>query len=401
MRNALKLLPFVTVLVSCAKPDHPPSSPPDAKSTQKAQLRVSLYPWVPSEVAFRSFVELDFERKNPDIDLIIVDLEGDPAYDPTIAASYLRDDIDLLEVDAMILGDVVSKEVLAEPAMPARTWVPASLNAASVEGKPWGVPHWACGYFIITTEKDIATASNIDSFRAALDASSADIPLAGDMKGEWGTPMVYIDAYRDFFPDASADQALEDTQNRDVIDGLREIAKFCIDSQGNNDCRQDDSALFVSGRAAAYFGYSERLNKIFLPGSDAKGIYIRPVPLGPSSNPVLFTDVVVQSKNCVGDCSRSAKRFLEYYTADATYETVLMAKDVGDDAIPRYLFPATLSAFDVEGVKNNQLYQQMRDVANSAVSYPNTGVFEAVHGGSLARRLWTTIWGDRYDEVQP
>lgn len=398
MEKILKLLAFAAFVVSCNKQDRSPTTPAaDATEQQRITLRVSLYPWVPSEVAFRSFIELDFERKNPDIDLVVLELKGEPAYDPEAASAYLREDVDLLEVDAMILGDIASKDVLTKPAIPERTWVPASIDAASIQGQPWGVPHWACGYFVITTKREVADATDLESFRDALAGSSAEIPVAGDMKGEWGTPMVYIDAYADFFPDIPVAQALADTANSEVIAGLREVAKFCTDEKGNNYCRGDDSKLFANGRTGAYFGYSERLNKVFLPGNKPNDVYIRPVPLGPNSTPVLFTDVVVQSKNCAEDCSRAAARFLEYYTADETYAEVLMSKDVGYDAVPRYLFPATMSAFDSSDVKDDSLYKQMRAVAGSAIAYPNSGVFDAVSGDDLARALWEKIWGDEYD----
>ncbi|MBL4683504.1 MAG: hypothetical protein JKY37_02855 [Nannocystaceae bacterium] len=391
-QDILKLACLLVVSACVPKGDGRSSAEPAPKTSNRTPLRVSLYPWVPAEASFKRFIEYDFERQNPEIDLIIVSLDNEPEYDPKAAHEALSSSADLLEVDAMILGDLVALGGASHPVVPERDWVPASKAAATVGGELWGVPHWACGYFIITRDATVASAENVTEFVAALNKLGSTTPIAGDMKGEWGTPMLYMDAFQDSHPDAPLDKVLAQELDAEVLASLRTVASLCPDKDGSSLCRKDSPGLFVSGSVPAYFGYSERLNKVLRAGEDPDGIFIRPVPLGANSRPVLFTDVVVQSAKCKGACSDAATRFLEYYTADATFESVLLSKDVGWDAVPRYLFPATLSAFQTPAVKKDKLYQQLEPVAKTATSYPNTGVFDAVSGEELATKVWKKLW---------
>ncbi len=398
-----RLLPIACLLAASAcvpkgggQPSVDPSSNTPA-TKERTSLRVSLYPWVPAEASFKRFIEYDFENQNPDIDLIVVSLDNEPEYNPTAAHEALGASVDLLEVDAMILGDLVAMGGAAHPKMPERSWVPASKTAATVDGKLWGVPHWACGYFIITRDPAIASATTVTDLTAVLKKTGSDSPIAGDMKGEWGTPMLYMDAFQDTHPDSPLDKVLAKDLDTEVLEGLRTVADLCPDKDGSSVCRSDAPAAFVSGKVAAYFGYSERLNKVLRAGEKPKGILIRPAPLGAKSQPVLFTDVVVQSAKCEDSCADAATRFLEYYTEDKTYESVLLAKDVGWDAVPRYLFPATLSAFQIPDVKKDTLYQQLEPVAREATSFPNAGVFDAVRGEELAEKIWKSLWGTSFE----
>ena len=54
-------------------------------------------------------------------------------------------------------------------------------------------------------------------------------------------------------------------------------------------------------------------------------------------------------------------------------EMLLTSGDVSATAVPRYLLPATLTAFDAPRVKGDYLYQQLKRAVRIADPFPNTG----------------------------
>jgi thiamine pyridinylase len=238
-------------------------------------------------------------------------------------------------------------------------------------------------------------AHHAGDLRERLDALGTPASnLGGPIEGSWDSIVVYLDAYLDTYPRKTAGDALEDAGlNERVLGALKEIGSACT-AGGDDLCDEtgwDVIADFGTGELDALIGYSEKLNGA-LRGDKAtvrpEDVYIGPAPLGGSARTFLFTDALVKSPKCVDrSCKRAAAIFAEYYVSDEILAAAMMAADGGEGAFPRYLLPATEGAFNVDLVKEDPIYRQLRPLMATAAGYPNTGVPEARDQGLLRVRV--------------
>ena len=82
-------------------------------------LKVALFPWIPDAAndgfaSLRKRIEAEFEKRNPDIDLVLRLKKGDESYyNPAKIAGWLASGTyDLVEIDTIILGDLISSETI-------------------------------------------------------------------------------------------------------------------------------------------------------------------------------------------------------------------------------------------------------------------------------------------------
>lgn len=109
-------------------------------------------------------------------------------------------------------------------------------------------------------------------------------------------------------------------------------------------------------------------------GADAKKIRISSAPLGEGKRPILFVDAFVLRRNCDAACQKVASRFAAYMNASTTHEWILMGKDKGTDTVPRYLIPATLSAFKAPAVRRDPHFQTLEKEIKGGAPYPASGL---------------------------
>jgi thiamine pyridinylase len=367
----------------------------------KVELRVSLYPWVPEPDSLMRWIEQDFERMNPEIDLVVRGADrsqdwlrtryrGDLAYEieRTVAALTTHsDDVQhLVEIDAMILGALARHGAIVPFQVTGREFLPFAVEAVTWGDTLYGVPHWTCGYFVISENAAVRNARTVDELAQVLAAQNTPRPdLLGDLDGSWDAVMVYLDAYRDTYPDSS----LVDAVQREGLDtavtaSLRTVGGACSSATGSL-CGTDSVPLFSRGQVDALVGYSERLNRIFNdPHRTVGTLHLASAPLGAGDRPTLFTDALVMSPQCSsGACRRAARIFAEYYTSDRVFEVLMMARDVGPAAPPRYLLPSTSTAFRTPAVAADSLYQQLWAEIAGARPFPNDGVPEARARGAI------------------
>lgn len=368
------------------------------------QLRVSLYPWVPEAESLVQWIETDFESKNSGIDLVIRPLEksydwkpeyvGDLAYeiDKAVAALTTKgeDSQHLVEVDTMILGALAKRGAVAPFGLANPNFLAAATEAVTWKGKTYGVPHWTCGYFVISEASSIRGADNVNEFLLSLkSANTKRVDLVGDLDGSWDSVMVYLDAFRDTYPFRSLEKALSQTElDSAAVASLRATGTACS-KDGKSLCGSDGVDLFATGGADALVGYSERLNPILAhPKRKVSKLYIASATLGGGDKPTLFTDALVMSPSCSNrQCQEAARRFASYYVSDKVFEVVLMSLDVGASATPRYLLPSTKTAFDFGKVRTDQLYKQLKTEIEDAKPYPNSGVPEARERGVIGKKV--------------
>lgn len=366
------------------------------------RLKVALYPWVPAAESLVEWIETDFESKNPDIDLVVRPLERawvddvDLAYDYDKTASALTDvgpdSQHLVEVDTVILDKLINAGAVQPFEIgDGASFLPAALEAVTWGGSVYGVPHWTCGYFVISRLEEVRQAGTLTELLSALQTEGTNaVDLVGDLDGSWDSIVVYLDAFGDTYPGEDLMEALAvEEPDSSVRDGLARVGQACT-AAGTNYCGGDDHVeTFVRGDADALIGYSERLHPILEGGGGIDGnLYVASATLGPGDQPLLFTDALVLSPNCSTErCRDAASAFAAYYVSDEVFEVVLMSLDSGDSAIPRYLLPSTTSAFDYGRVAADPLYRQLRQEVEGAVSTPNRGVPEARDVGVIRTTL--------------
>jgi thiamine pyridinylase len=389
-----------------AQPATVTAAPAVAAPVQKFVLRVSLFPWIPEKEAFASWIEQTFQKENPGIDLVIRPMDkastdaGDLSYDYDLTAKALMDaqsadHQDLVEVDTIILGKLVGAGAVQPVAIAPGDYYDFARQAVTIEGKVYGVPHWSCGYFIITTDDRVANASTGEQLKAALAALSTASPdLGGDVIGSWGSVVSYADAFVDSYPQGDLAAALRaPTLDPGVASSLAAVGSAC-NSSGTGLCNRDDDDLvreFGAGRLDALIGYSERLNVLFADPSNMKSrhrIKITPAPLGAGKNAFFFTDALVLSSGCTSvQCQDAARKFATFYSSARVMADSMMAADKGKGAVPRYLLSASRSAMQTLAVARDPIYRQLSPLLDSALPYPNQGIPEARATGNIRKAV--------------
>lgn len=378
---------FAAAFLACAHPGHQPEV--------RTELRAALFPYIPDAggdqyAQLVTFVEKSFEAAHPDVDLQLRPIsKNDDFYDLDALRTWLAtggENYDLIEIDTVVLGEL-QDEGLIRP-FPANTktndWHPAARAAVSSDAGPLAIPHLLCGHFVISRIESAATARSVADLKIALSSSETkERNLVGNLLGSWNMPSLYIDAWRDTHPKGDVNNALSVSLDPEAVSGLREIKRLC-DYNGSNGCLDgtyDDGGetvavnLFASGEADSLMGYSERLFLIARESS-LDDVYVGSAAMGSGNAPVVFVDAFVVRASASDAVRDAGKRFAEFMNRSEIQETLLLSRDA-PGAPPRYLLPATLSAFSTTGLMSNRFYSGFQASLDGAVPFPTRG-FEGI-----------------------
>ena len=359
-------------------------------TSSRTLLRVALFPYIPDSLndkykSMMTRIEHEFEKANPSIDLQLRPIDqNDDFYDASTLANWLTSDhehggYDIVEVDTLLLGDLIaSGTISAWPRVSgAGDWHPAARNVVTINKTIYGVPHWLCGHFIFTRNDRISRARSVRQLLSAMDSADPNIPnLTGNLLGSWNLPALYLDAWADTYGPQRLESAITPSVDPNVMRWFSLFSKECVNG-GKNPCIDgtfEDNDLsakeFALSKSDAFIGYSERLNYLLQNGVDGKIIKISSAPLGEGKRPILFVDAFVLRKNCDSSCVDGAVRFARYMNSPKTLAWLLMSRDSEVKAIPRYLLPATLSAFAAPGVRGDIHYNALKREIAAAAGYP-------------------------------
>ncbi|WP_394847527.1 extracellular solute-binding protein [Pendulispora brunnea] len=393
---------FATMLLAVACGGAPQTSgSTDQALTGKRTLRVALYPFIPADIdgkegftKLRAMLEARFEEQNPDVDLVLAEMDPNAAefYDRAKLAAWLRDVQDVVEIDTALMGDIAGE--LAEWNDPNRgDWHPAAREAVTYRGRSYGVPHLQCSHFVYTRDAAVVTAKTVTELAQRLEALPAPA-LGAPIRGTWTLPSLFLDAYEDRHPGASLAGVISRPgfPNARLVEGLASLVRTCAVGDTNPclDATYDNPNVamddFAAKKTGAYIGFSESLHRILVQRKDTAPIFVTSAPLGEGSYPLLFTDALVRGKKCKGACARDAQAFADFLTSPATMELVMMGDDL-DSGVPRYLLPATRSAYHSPRVKNDSTYRVLESLTRRAEPYPNRDIYEVVQDGTRAEQL--------------
>ncbi len=99
-----------------------------------------------------------------------------------------------------------------------------------------------------------------------------------------------------------------------------------------------------------------------------------PAPFGDGDAALGFTDAFVKRATCDAQCAAAATAFARYMTDSTTFAWMLMSDDAGPNGVPRYLTPATLSAFETPRVAADPYYDIIALAALEAAAIPSFGI---------------------------
>jgi thiamine pyridinylase len=364
-----------------------------------ATLRVALFPFIPDSGRdnYRSLsdkIKQTFEQKYPTIRVVLRPLDpvgdSDAFYNTDKIQDWLKDagdgGYDVIEIDTVLLGDVVASGLIETwPTMKTEDWHPVAVRSVTVNEAVYAVPHLMCGHFLFTRNVSASTAKNVDELSFALRHSGLKTrPLVADLAGSFNLPALYLDAWADGHAAVSPAAALHGPLDDQTVNTFKKFTALC-GSDGKNPCLEGTyhdnpvaaSEEFALDKAQALVAYSESLSRILAARSDTATIYVSAAPMGLGNRPLLFADAFILRANTPDNVRLAARLFVEFMTGADTQQTLLMSGDVTQNATPRYLLPATLSAFSAPRVKRDPYYQKLRELVDGAAPFPNTGFANA------------------------
>jgi thiamine pyridinylase len=320
-------------------------------------------------------IDLQFKKTNSRDDLFSVDgkrcgLIGEWLTSP------IRDDasggVHVSEVDTIPLEKLVRSKVIRPwSAVPdSDDWHPAGREAGKIDGLRYAVPHWLCTHTLISWLRDIA--ANRDAWELVSLATEGSVRLTGKAGGRWNGPMLYLNAYCGVLGSHRAQDGLNINLNELVLRGFRELGHACRDAGQTLGAAANAKVahLFAKRQSDGFIGYTESLHPVLRLIGANEELLITPLVFGNGQAPLVSVDGWVLRADCSGEVERAARDFVEFMNRPEIMRFIMMSLDAGSLSIPRYLLPATKSAYRDPIVSRDPYYRQFDRMIANAVPYP-------------------------------
>lgn len=404
-----------------------PSPPANAQEpkTNRRVLKVALYPYVPGKDGMYWKAEREFESANPDIDVQYVET-GVNYYGGEIADALANKNADVAEIDTVLLEDLADDGLISElPAscIQSNTYFPHAVEAASVDGKIFGVPHWVCGNFLFFRKDDpeasrFRAIDSLDDLEQILGRPlSTNECLMMDLRGRSTLGEKYLDALLD--KHQSVEGALKALQcpqpDEEILRNLDRLFALCpgglCDSDKHHDFGEFYARQFAERECRALIGYSERMyfvvdhflhgvkdgepsvGKIGWPESEgykAVGdldVDVVPAAFSDQGQKMLsWVDVLALRSNLDDQTRKDALTFIEFFNSES-FLCQILVPEFG--IAPRYLLPARKSVYENNDVRRAApLYGRFLEIMNesTAVSEDDLNAKLRAIGKSIEKR---------------
>ena len=263
-------------------------------------IKVGIYPYIPdidedNLQGLMKFVKDEFEARNPDISLTISN-NWDP-YDVDEVVKYFdpnsEDRFDVLEIDTILLGEIVEKEIL-QP-LQLENYGPSidnyfkiGLEAVNYKGSTFAVPTLHCASFLMELVSN--TVENHENLFCTLEKGEYNVtnlmqalvlgkllgifngasPLIGDFRGSWTLPSFYLDAYIDKHGKESVQEGVNSQiDESNVLFEMKSFMHFDRGADGTNkgisnkyDSAGERNADICKSDHILLYGYSEWLSQV-------------------------------------------------------------------------------------------------------------------------------------------
>lgn len=343
----------------------------------RRQLVASMYPYIPNAADFYRKLETEFERINPDVDLVI-----------RLNANYyeevggiLEEEADIYELDCIFLEDFVAKKKI-QP-LPINLFLtdkfpvaPALLSTYFNRTK-YALPHWVCGNFLFYDKNDsvmdkVATLKDLEN--AIGENPTIKNGLLVDLKGAASLGEMYSDGLWDLC--AYTQKAYSpsvfctvEKMDMEVVKNIGRLPKLTYSNWGRVEEYHLEGEFyarqFAKGNGRAFVGYSEALYNVITAANKpckAEENCLNPANIGintfiladKANIPIGWTDAFGLDAQLSGQKLSDAENFLTFCISDAIYKMALIPES---GEAPRYLLPAYKECYsDPEILKKAPLY---------------------------------------------
>ncbi len=358
---------------------------PGASLPPGYNLKVAIYP-VANAQTIAARIQSEFQQQFPQYTVTVTVADMDQLYEPATLAGWLANgNYDLVEADMLLLEAVRQNLQQSNKQLPVwllppylGDWLPAARAASMVGLDIYGVPHYGCGYFLFTTDPTLNKITNSTAFFAALDGvePKKKYLTAMNVNGGSTTGGIYLNAWSMRFGNLTG--AMNPPYNNPpVIAAMKGITTACrlnqtgtvspcLDGTFKNNV---DRQTYINGDANTFIGFSESLQPIRAAATPQTQFYVSAAPLGAGLASLLYTDSLLKRVGCSAPdpCAAAANAFAEYYLKPSTYQWLLLGQDIPGNTLPRYLIPATNSAWPA----GDPYYAQIRAAVGKPQPFPN------------------------------
>ncbi|UJR09843.1 hypothetical protein I4U23_014068 [Adineta vaga] len=364
-------------------------------------LKVAMYPYLPDSgndkfANLLRFIQEEFKKIEPNVTLQLRPLISDADfYSLTTLTSWLSstgNEYDVVEIDTVILGEVVSAGLIAPQFsifdIPS-DWHPAAASAVQMNQAVYGYPHLMCGYFLFTRDEQVAKVTSLGELADVVNRNvSATYRLIGNLNSSWELPALWINSYLNSnHSDSNVGAFALHAYRSEWFEPMRKLAQLCERVEGENDCMNGlfkdnttmTSILFARKQTMTMFGYSERLFHI-LKNADPDDFFkikMIPLPSGTTANrPSFFTDAFVFRHNMSDDVLKAARAFVEFM-GTPRMQAAVVGREAGNNGSLRYLLPMSSNAYNEPPLVNDRFYQQYFRNLSAGHTYPTVGFINA------------------------
>jgi thiamine pyridinylase len=386
-----------SVLLSCGQTQSQTAS-------QRAQLRVVLYPFIPEFVYAADTVKRMFEKENPDIELTVLDLTANyyspsPDDDPKTYIGNVKADV--YELDSVFLRDFVEQHKIRplpdDMLLPQDQLLKNAYAGSMLDGKRYGSAHWACGNFLFFT-KDTAPPKMPANLKELADdmGTTPDQRMLVDLRGRLTLGEFYLGAAYAKYKDWATVQGHLQTAEQPLKDDLGTILKMCPKGNCRDQIFHEDTGIygqeFALKRSKSLIGYSELLHSVLTEASfngtltDAD-LRVGALPLDDSGAvPISWVDSFVLRNDCNDgdDCFKAASKFIKFMQRDDAYMKMLLPTrpsflnypdPKGPDPTPAYLLPAKSTLYtNIDLLKFAHLYTDLKSIIEGAAVPTDKGL---------------------------
>jgi thiamine pyridinylase len=358
--------------------------------TASRPLKAVLFPYIPDSAGdhFASLtqtLEKNFEQSHPGIDLtLVIDLNVD-SYDSGTLNTLLGsggDGAQVVEVDTLLLGDLVSSHLVQPVSMDNPGVLPTAWQAVTVGGTAYGVPTYLCSNVIYAPSKDITSAGDGQALLKTLrDIAPGRTPLASNYVGSWTLSGLYLDAWADTHSAAEVSSAYTAPVDPATMAVFGPIVNSCASAgSAKNPCldgtyKDNDEAenAYAAQTANGYMGYTESLFAIRKAQPSRPLPTVISAPLGTGTHPMMFVDALVFNASCTGQCLQDAQAFAAYMSSLPVRSLIAFSQDTPAQTFPRYLLQARQDFYQASPASTDPMYQQYWPIVQAARPYPNQG----------------------------
>ena len=374
-------------------------------------LNFAMYPYIPdlnddSFQSLKKMIKTRFEREcaaeGLDVALSFVD-SLQYAYDvDKIALKFTHNCIDVMEVDAILLGEITDQNILlpvasAYPGFTSTDYFPAAREAVTYNGTVYGVPTLQCGNFLIELADDkntdtflpvgeIRNMSDMEDALSGISGPGSDnsAVLLGNFRGSWTLPLFYVESYIFKYKNKRPEEAYEKQPfepDEAVLGDLRTFSGFALEADGSNKatnkyyktCPGDMTERMVQSNQSLSTSYSETMGETLYRSMEA-GSTKHVINVNSRNKLLTYTDALVINKQISRSKKRIVEKFLKFYSGLKMRTMIAMGKDL-DVVAPRYVLPARMDFYRSRHA--NKVYRKFFKVLKKySVSAPNYGIYD-------------------------